>query len=454
MDILDLLRRQMRLDRLWFLVILLSPTALVATPARAEYLPAAQQSQSPSVSLQTVIEQAEQPASHQVDHLDELEVNPNLQLSEVLEKTFARNPMQAILQSRDTVVSARKTVANALLPSTPAMSVMHQNDAIGSGRGEREWLAELEVPVWMANQRNQRIKVADASQSNLGATKDSLKLQVAGQLREAIWSIATNDNNLVLAMDRLAVANKLQHDVEMRHQAGEMAKTDLMLAQQETLNAEKERLLADAEVMHARHRYYVLTGLREIPASYEEKLSSLEDYSQSPIWLEAQSKVGLAESERDLVQVESHENLQVLVNLRSMKGPFDNVANESLGVKLRIPFGEESRAAPIRAAAAMGVGSAVSEREALKYALEAAMHEAEHNLSVSRAELLLESKKYEIARESDRLAQKSFQLGESDLVSLLRVQTQTFEAARTYTSRQIQVQWDIARYNQTVGVLP
>ena len=61
---------------------------------------------------------------------------------------------------------------------------------------------------------------------------------------------------------------------------------------------------------------------------------------------------------------------------------------------------------------------------------------------------------YEIANESIRLAEKSFQLGESDLVSLLRVKALTYEAERAFTTRKIQVQWDIARYNQAVGVLP
>lgn len=392
--------------------------------------------------------------SHQIDHFDELKVNPNLQLSEVLEKAYVRSPMQASLQSRDSMVSARNLVANALLPTTPAVSVTHQNDTLGSGRGERDWQAELELPVWLPNQRSNRLKVADASQSTMTASRQSLKLQVAGQLRETLWNIAFNDNNLALAANKLEVASKLQRDVEKRYQAGEMAKTDAMLAEQETLRAEKEKLRAEAEVMHARHRYYLLTGLRELPASSEEKQSSLEDYSQSPIWLEVQSKVGLAETERDLVQVESHENLQVLVNMRSTKGAFDTTANDSVGVKLRIPFGGETRAAPIKAVAELGVGNALSERETLKYTLETAMHEAEHNLSVSRAELVIASKQYEIAKESVRLAQKAFQLGESDLVSLLRVQAQTFEAERAFTTRQVQVQWDIARYNQTVGVLP
>jgi len=393
-------------------------------------------------------------ASHHVDHFDELVVNPDLQLSQVLEKAYARTPMQASLQSRDAMVSARSRVANALLPSAPAVNVIHQNDVIGSGRGERDWQAELELPVWLPKQRDNRMKVAEAIQASTSAIRQSLKLQVAGQLREAVWNIAVNENNLSLALNKLQVANKLQSDVDMRYRAGELARTDAMLAEQETLRVEKEKVRAEAELMHARHRYYVLTGLRELPASYTENQSNLEDYSQSPIWLEAQSKVGLAETERDLVQVESHENMRVLLNARSSKGAFDTTNNDSIGVHVRVPFGGEASAAPARAAAEMVVGNALTEREAMKFELETAMHEAEHNLSVSRAELTIATKQHEIARESLTLAQKAFQLGETDLVSLLRVQAQSFEAERVFTTRQIQVQWDIARYNQTVGVLP
>lgn len=393
-------------------------------------------------------------SNHQVDHFDELKVNPDLQLSEVLEKAYARTPMQATLQSRDVMVSAKNRVANAMLPAAPALGVIHQNDAIGSGRGERDWQAELELPVWQPKQRDNRLKVADAMQSTTAASRQSLKLQVAGQLREALWNIAANDNNLSLAINKLQVAKKLQSDVEKRYRAGELARTDAMLAEQEVLRVEKEKVRAEAEVMHARHRYYLLTGLRELPASYEEKQSSLEDYSQSPVWLESQSKVGLAETERDLAQVESRENMRVLFNVRSSKGAFDTTNNDSVGVHVRVPFGSEASAAPIRAAAEMVVGNALTEREATRLELEAAMHEAEHNLSVSRAEFSIAAKQFEIARESLILAQKAFQLGETDLVSLLRVQAQTFEAERAFTTRQIQVQWDIARYNQTVGVLP
>lgn len=406
------------------------------------------------LSLFSFLCSAAEPSQSNNNHLDELNINSKLQLHDVLEITFMRNPIQTTLQSRDSVVSAKNLMAKALLPSTPAINVAHQNDVLGSGRGEREWQAELELPVWLPNQRNNRIKVADAMQSNVSAGRESLKLQVAGLLRDALWDVALNENSHALAMSKYELASKLQQDVEKRYKAGEMAKTDAMLAQQETLRAEKEQLRAEAELMHARHRYYLLTGLREIPANFEEVQSALEDYSQSSIWTEAQSKVGLAETERSLAQVESRENLQLLVNLSSTKGAFDNLSNESVGVKIRIPFGGESRAAPIKAAAELGVGQALTERETMRNALETMMHEAEHNLNVSRAELDIVTKQFDIAKKSSELAQKAFQLGETDLVSLIRIQAQTYEAERAYTTRKIQVQWDIARYNQAVGVLP
>ena len=90
----------------------------------------------------------------------------------------------------------------------------------------------------------------------------------------------------------------------------------------------------------------------------------------------------------------------------------------------------------------------------LRYTLEAAYHEAEHNLEVTRAELIITEKQQANAQENLRLAKKAFALGESDLVNLLRVQASTYEADRALQQRQIQLQWDIAQYNQAVGELP
>ncbi len=387
-------------------------------------------------------------------HEDVLVISPTLTLHKVLQKTIERQPQQASLQSKNFNVQAKEMMAKSLLPHAPAVSLYHQNDTIGSGRNERDWQAELELPVWLPKQRDARERVAALSAQNLSADRESLSLHAAGLLRDAVWDIAINRNEVSLYSQKMTQAKRLEADISKAFRAGELAKTDLMLVQQDTLLAQKNLVRAEAELMHARFRYTLLTGLNEIPESIEEKQSELDSFEQSPLWLAAESKVILAHGERDLTQVEKRENMQVILNARSSQGAFDNQYNQSVGVRVRIPLDSVVRSAPMQAASELAVGEAMSQRETLRYALEAAMHEAEHNLSVSKRELEIASQQLEIAKKSAELAQKAYTLGELDLTSLLRIQSQTFEIERSYSSRQLQVKWDVARYNQAVGVLP
>jgi len=386
---------------------------------------------------------------------DALTENPALTLHEVLQKAVERNPQRYVLQAMDGDVQARYMHARGVLPAAPAVSLRHLNDTIGSGRGEREWEAELELPVWLPGQRNARQAVASESQADLAASREGLALQVAGVLRDTVWDIAMNANNVDVVRQRLHTTESLQHDVERRYQAGELAKTDFMLAQNETLQARAALLRAEAELRHAQHRYTVLTGLSDIPARTDELLSDKTGLNdQHPLLREAEAKIALAQNERELVRVERRENPQLMLAARSQRGAFDNQYNDSIGFKVRIPFESESRSAPMLAAAETNVAKAMSERERLQYVMETALHEAEHNLEVTRAELGVVTQQNQIAQDNLRLGKKAFALGETDLVSLMRVQSLAYEAERALSSRKIQLQWDTARYNQAVGVLP
>lgn len=386
---------------------------------------------------------------------DALTPSPTLTLHDVLQKALERNPQRHVLQAMDGEVQARYIHARGMLPTAPAVSVRHLNDTIGSGRGEREWEAELELPVWLPGQRTARQAVANESQADLAASREGLMLQVAGVLRDAVWDIGMNANNVEVVTQRLRMAEALQHDVERRYQAGELARTDFMLAQNETLQVQAALLRAEAELRHAQHRYTVLTGLSDIPANTDEPISEKTGLSeQHPFLREAEAKIALAQNERELVRVERRENPQLMLAARSQRGAFDNQFNDSIGFKLRIPFESEVRSAPLMAAAATNVAKFTSERDRLRYAMETALHEAEHNLEVTRAELEVVIRQNRIAQENLRLGKKAFDLGEADLVHLMRVQSQAYEAERALSSRKIQLQWDTARYNQAVGVLP
>lgn len=396
-----------------------------------------------------------EPADTLDAHEDPLNSNTQLSLRQVLDKTFERNPQQHLLNAMAGVAQARDVHAKGFFPTAPAMTFRHQNDALGSGRGEREWEAEMEMPVWLPGQRAARGTLAKDTVSGLGASRKGLMLQVAGTLRDAVWNIRMNQENETLYEARLKTAQKLEQDVAARYRAGELAKTDLMLAQNETLQAEAALVRAQAEVRHAKHRYIVLTGLNEMPANLEEVLSELDALTdQHPLLEEANAKIDIAKDERQVAGVERRDTPQFVLSARSQRGPTDNFYNDGIGFKVRIPFASDTRNAPLMANAESNIANAMTERDKLRLMMETALHEAEHGLLVTRKELELVTRQNQITQENVQLARKAFKLGEIDLVSLLRSETQAFEAERALSSKKIQLQWDIARYNQAVGVLP
>ena len=394
------------------------------------------------------------PANAVDGHDDDLLINQTLSLRDLVEKTITKYPDSALLQAKQLEIDARSKHAKGMLPNAPAVGFRNQNDSVTSHRGEREWEAEFEMPVWLPGQRAAREAIANDAAAGLIDARETLRLQVAGMVRDALWDFSMMSHQATLAKSRYETALALLNDVEKRVKAGDLPRTDIMLAQNEAYQAETSLLRAEAEVKHAQFRYKLLTGLNALPANFTELQSKGILADAHPALKDAASKVKVADDERNLVQVEKRENPSLMLNARSQRGAFDNQSNESIGLKVRIPLDTEVRSAPLLANAEMNYAKNQAEAQHLRLMLESAFHEAEHNLEVTRAELEITTKQHANAQENLRLAKKAFALGESDLVNLLRIQALAYEAERAMKQRQIQLQWDTAHYNQAVGEMP
>ncbi|WP_029147152.1 TolC family protein [Methylophilus sp. 5] len=397
---------------------------------------------------------AESMASQASDHEDTVLTNPQLSLHEVLLQVVAIHPQQSLLAAHQQMVQARRTMANSWLPQAPSVGFSHQNDALMSNRDEREWQAQLQIPIWLPGQRQARSQVASLTDDSLSQDRAGLQQLAADLLRNAVWEIAMRRNDVNVVENRRITMHSLTQDVQKRFKAGEVARLEVMQVEQETLQAERQRVTAHAELMHAQFRYQQLTGLSDMPARLEESLSTREDYADSPYWQAAQARLKLAEGQRDLTMIEQRQNPQLTLSTRTIQGGFDYAYNSSMGVAINIPLQSEVHRAPLLANAEQTIGDARNQLETLRRQLENNLHEAEHNLHVSRQELALIQQQQAIASENATLARKAYRLGELDLNQLLRLQLLAFEAERSLSSQQLQVQWNIAKYNQAVGVLP
>jgi len=127
---------------------------------------------------------------------------------------------------------------------------------------------------------------------------------------------------------------------------------------------------------------------------------------------------------------------------------------QSAGIGVVIPFGHSTYDAPEIAAAHLELNLALAQREHLLRRLEKNLHEAEHGLEVTQAELKIARELQGIAEQHLRMTEISFAAGEINLLDVLKIRSRSLEAIRNAKEQEVKLQRNIALYNQAVGVLP
>ncbi len=389
------------------------------------------------------------------EHADELVVDNELTLQALVDKTFLAYPSTPLLAAQKQVAQASQLRAQGWTPSPASLVVRNQNDRLFAGRGELEWEAGIELPLWLSGQRKARAALALLLMENLKNDESALRLQMAGLVRDALWDIELRRALVLTAKAKWEAAESLQNDVQARVKFGDLAYKEFLLAQTESLQAQAEHINAQAELEHAHFRYINLTGFNKIPANFrEQKSAKTELDDQHPALNELASKLALAAQRQTLASIESRDNPTLSLGARSVRDARDTKYNNSIGITLKIPLSPQSHSAPLVALAQLQYAEQLANIGNLKRVLSAAFHEAEHNLEIAVAQLQVLEKQTEIAKKNSTLARKAFALGELDLSELVRIQAQSFATERLLKTQQIQQYWNAARFNQAVGELP
>jgi cobalt-zinc-cadmium efflux system outer membrane protein len=147
-------------------------------------------------------------------------------------------------------------------------------------------------------------------------------------------------------------------------------------------------------------------------------------------------------------------NPELELGVRRERITFGDTYDNSIQLGFRLPFGTDARNRPriaaanaelIEAHAAFGL-----ERARLAAEIEAARRELEQ----TRAVVLFAETRFTLAADTQRLLAKAFALGELDLVSRLRAESERFESELNFTRAKLEAARAVARLNQALGVLP
>lgn len=379
---------------------------------------------------------------------------PAASLHEALEKAWLRHPQGQALGAAGAEIQARRAAAESLTPTPPSLSMSQRGDQFNANRGQREWEAEIGLPLWLPGERQARRQLADTSAAENTASLDARRLALAGELREALWSWRLAASEAQLARERLDSAETLENGVRRRVAAGDLAPLDLNLARHETLAARAALLERETRAAETLRLWRALTGDGEPPLEEEDVSPSSAQLDAHPSLRAAQSGIALAQARLALARETPRGNPELALFTRSERGSADAAYVDSIGVRLRLPLATEARNQPILAAANRELIRAESEAAQALVRLELDIERARQNLAAAHSLFDLANGQHELARENLSWMQKAFDLGETSLFNLLKSRAAHLEGELARAQRRIGVALAKARLNQAQGVLP
>ncbi|MFO1264795.1 MAG: TolC family protein [Rhodoferax sp.] len=374
-------------------------------------------------------------------------------LHEALDRAWERAVVARLAESRLGEADASRTAANSWFAEPPSVGLSEKNDRLYDNRGAREHELDITLPLWLPGQRAARETFAQRDEQDAQAGLASARLALAGELRAAVWNLATAKAESEIAAERLATAEKLEADVARRQKAGDLARTDLLLTQEETLAARASTIEAQSRERQALSRLRMLTGLDGMPGAIDETVTVLSAPHHPRLAL-AQAAVERARSEWKVVTTDRRNPPELSIGVVQTRDAFAAPGTSAVRVGIRVPFGTEARNAPKLAAANSQLIKAEAELRQTVAEIETEQQEAQSALDSADAVYQAAQSRAALASERLALQQKAFSLGELGLAEFMRVRAAAVEARLDLLRARYALSAARAGLNQARGILP
>ncbi len=377
-------------------------------------------------------------------------------LADALESALARHPVAMSAVPRAEAADALVEAAASLTPRPLSASLATLNDRLGADRGRQEWELEIAAPLWLPRQQAAQKALGASTREEVRASQRALRLQLAGELREAWWAVAAARNGEQLAQRRARTASGLEADVLRRSKAGELARVDANLASSERLDAQAALATAHSERLQAEEAFRALSAMDAPETLVPEPAAASDaalpaDHPQTAADLAA---VQLARDRLAVADAAQREAPELALRLVRERGARGESYASALGLKLTIPFSLGPRARQESAAARAELAQAEGQVALQERKLLQETGKARRELSAGLQQLQLARERLTLATDTLGLAEKSFALGESDLPALLRARAAAQEAETAVKRDEILLYAGQSRLNQSLGVLP
>ena len=173
-----------------------------------------------------------------------------------------------------------------------------------------------------------------------------------------------------------------------------------------------------------------------------------------PAVAELQDSADVAQRSAELAQVQTRANPELTLATSRDRGQSDEAYQHSITLGIRIPLGSSSSNQAKRASAQADAMEAQAQVRLESERLLGEVEAARVGLVSAQTQLAAAQRRALLARESRVFFQKSFQLGETDLPTRLRMEREAMDAERQAARAGIDLAAAQSALRQTLGLLP
>lgn len=376
-----------------------------------------------------------------------------LSLHDIVGQAWQRSVLVKTLESRQDEAAAGKAVAQSWLAAAPTLGLSERSDRWTDQRAQRETEVSIAAPLLLPRQQSARQQLAARSADEIQAQLHRARLDVAGAVRLRLWEAAAARELLAEKEGRLHHLDELKKEVIRRVAAGDLARSDGLLANQELLAAQGEVAVARSRAREALNRFRLLTGVPELPPMQPELLGSELPAAHSPLQA-AEAAEQRARAAVSMASASVQGPPTVSLSMRRERDSALSSADRSIGIAVHIPLGGKVRNRPAETLAATQLATAAAELSEARVALDIDVSMARGQLVDAGEALEAALQRVTVMREHTALFEKAFSHGERGLAELLRSRTLTHEAEVAARQQEIALGLAHAQLNQALGILP
>ncbi|MFM2343554.1 MAG: hypothetical protein RLZZ210_162 [Pseudomonadota bacterium] len=386
----------------------------------------------------------------------------NLTINDIFIHAWKQQTEYKSFDANKKILKSKYDISQQVFSDSPDIEINHK-----SSSNNKSIELAVTMPLWLSQQKSSTQNAIKSEQDLLNASFKVAQLNLYGDIRARYWLNASAKSDLDLAKQQLDDIKKLFLDVDRRFKAGDMSKVDYNQALLQVLESENNYQQAQAKFLQSNKSLELWSKNSQNISEYSsEKLpdnllddknwqSNLDIYiSKHPIYEELNQKLLLAKANYQLNVIKSSKNPELNLSVEKQITGDSKSTTLMLGVKVPFDLFNSSNKKAILA-------KNISDVEIINLSTGMNIERNKLRLSASNAKLELEAsfKQLSLYEQQATLSKnnldsftKSFNLGETDFPTLLRISQQNLLIQQGLNKSKINVNIAISNIKQALGI--